>query len=357
MYPADDLVGLGEMSVSPGAREFCCSRATAEDFAQASRDMGRQMGMKVSAERLRQIAEGEGRRVMEAQRRGELLPSWSAKDAKVPGESKTRLYVGIDGVMVRTITQDEKSKRRAKHAVRRRMRGKAGVGNTKPLAPPKPGADQSFKEFKVGVFYDQNRTHVQAFATHLDHADFGKLLEEQARLIGWLLADEKVSLTDGAVWIRNRVLEYLQPLDAMLLDFYHMSEHLWEAARACFKPEQARIWAEQQLHDIMHVGPLAVLGHIKDLEKRFRSEEKLEALRLLYNYLSHRYEMLDYRRARAMGWHVGSGPTEAMCKNLTLRLKRTGMKWDADNAAAMMALQSLHESNQWTNYWNTRKCG
>ena len=355
MYPADDLVGLGEMNISPGAREFCCSRATAEDFAQAARDMDRQIGMKVSAERLRQIAEGEGRRVMEAQRWGKLLPSWSAKDATVPDGSKTRLYAGVDGVMVRTITQDEKSKRRAKHAVRRRIRGKAGLGNTKPLSPSKPGADQSFKEFKVGVFYDQKRTHVHAFATHQDHTHFGKLLEEQAHAVGWLLADEKVSLTDGAPWIRNRLLEYLQPLDAMLLDFYHMSEHVWQAARACFKPEQARKWAEQQLHDIMHVGPLAVLKAIKDLEKRFRAKDKLETLRLLYNYLSQRYEMLDYRRARAMGWHIGSGPTEAMCKNLTLRLKRTGMKWDADNAAAMMALQSLHESNQWSDYWLTRK--
>ena len=37
----------------------------------------------------------------------------------------------------------------------------------------------------------------------------------------------------------------------------------------------------------------------------------------------------------------GSGPTEAMCINLTLRLKRTGMKWDPDNAAAIMNLVAL----------------
>ena len=45
-----------------------------------------------------------------------------------------------------------------------------------------------------------------------------------------------------------------------------------------------------------------------------------------------------------------------MCKNLTLRLKRPGMKWDMDHAAAIMNLIALKESRQWTDYWKTRKC-
>jgi hypothetical protein len=49
----------------------------------------------------------------------------------------------------------------------------------------------------------------------------------------------------------------------------------------------------------------------------------------------------------AKGWDVGSGPTEAMCKNLTLRLKRPGMKWDTDSAAALMNLVALREGGQW----------
>lgn len=41
-----------------------------------------------------------------------------------------------------------------------------------------------------------------------------------------------------------------------------------------------------------------------------------------------------------------------MCKNLMLRLKRTGMKWDPDNAAAMMNLVALRESGQWSQWWD-----
>ena len=63
----------------------------------------------------------------------------------------------------------------------------------------------------------------------------------------------------------------------------------------------------------------------------------------------------SYPAALARGWNIGSGPTEAMCKNLTLRLKRTGMKWDADHAAALMNLIALRESRQWADYWKTQR--
>jgi hypothetical protein len=54
------------------------------------------------------------------------------------------------------------------------------------------------------------------------------------------------------------------------------------------------------------------------------------------------------------GWQIGCGPTEAMCKTTTARLKRCGMRWDADNADALMALAGLEQSDQWKPYWQTR---
>ena len=46
---------------------------------------------------------------------------------------------------------------------------------------------------------------------------------------------------------------------------------------------------------------------------------------------------------QAKGWDIGSGPTGAMCKNLTPRLKRSGMKWDRDHAGTMMNLIGMYE--------------
>jgi hypothetical protein len=51
--------------------------------------------------------------------------------------------------------------------------------------------------------------------------------------------------------------------------------------------------------------------------------------------------MIKYPEFLAKGWQIGSGPTEATCKTLTARLKGSGMRWDADNAEAVMALEAL----------------
>ena len=63
---------------------------------------------------------------------------------------------------------------------------------------------------------------------------------------------------------------------------------------------------------------------------------------------------LDYPAFRAKGWQIGSGPTEATCKTLTARLKGSGMRWDADNAEGLMALESLTQSGQWAGYWKSQ---
>ena len=282
---------------------------------------------------------------MEARFSGVLDPGWSADDVD-------RVYVGVDGVMVRGITETEKNKRRTQHEVRRKEREDAGIANTRPLPARSCGTTEAFKEMKIGLFYDQSSTRVFTFATQKDHMGFGRLLERHASNLALEKSPTLVSITDGARWIRNRILEHLPYIDAMLLDFYHLSEHIWDTAKCCLgESDEARKWAEDQRHEIKHVGPAGVLAAIATLDKKVRSTRKKKSLRLLRNYLRERWEMVDYRRALASGWDIGSGPTEAMCKNLTLRLKRTGMKWDPSNAAAVMNLVALRESGQWDTWW------
>jgi hypothetical protein len=224
------------------------------------------------------------------------------------------------------------------------------------LPRPKAGSDERFKEMKIGVFYDQSKTRTHAFATEGNHERFGALLARHAEGFGLQQADEILSLTDGGPWIRNQILKHLQPLTAMLLDFFHLSQHVFAAARACRgDADQARAWAQRQLHDLKHVGGRAVLAAIDEARRKRRSPQKQKALRLLRNYIVERWEMVDYPSALARGWDIGSGPTEAMGKNLTLRLKRTGMKWDPDDAASVMNLVALRESGQWARHWQMQR--
>ena len=71
-----------------------------------------------------------------------------------------------------------------------------------------------------------------------------------------------------------------------------------------------------------------------------RSPAKRSALDGLMQYVAQRKELIIYPRCDQMGWDVGSGSTESMCNSMTRRLKLRGMRWDADNAEAMMASPS-----------------
>jgi hypothetical protein len=352
--PADGLCGVADSGVSPGASELCCLMGIGQDFAQAAADLKRVGGLTAGKERLRQIVEGSARAARAARDGGKLAPSWTAPQAKTEG-GRTRVYAGIDGVMVPTVTATEKDKRRRTHVARRKQRAKAGVGNTRPLPPRRAGTDERYKEMKVGVFYDQDKARRHSFASERDGKAFGKLLGGHAALIQLEAADCALSLTDGAKWIWRAVITRLVCLRAVLLDFYHLAQHVHEAARCCLgETEAARAWAAAQLSRVKAGGATALLAGIDALGKQVRAPRKKNAVRLLRQYVHRRREMLDYPTALANGWDIGSGPTEATCKTLTLRLKRPGMKWDRDHAADMMNLISLRESGQWKTYWTQR---
>lgn len=356
VYPLDEAAGIDLECVSPGAREILTRLGMVEDFENAARDARRIGNLPVGRERLREIVHAEAKAVTEVRISGRLPASWSAQDARVSPGGPTRVYEGTDGVMVPTVTQEEKDKRRKAHAVRRQQRSAAGLDNAKPLAPARPGSDERFKEMKIGVFYDQEKKHRHAFATEDNSKAYGPLLEEYARQIAFDRADQQISLVDGAPWIAKQVCYFLTFLHALLLDFYHMSQHVYAAAKCCLgETARARQWVDQRLTEMKELGVVPVLAAIDELKKQFRSKAKRKAIEDLRDYLTERLDMLDYRTALANGWDIGSGPTEAMCKTLTLRLKRPGMKWDRDHAAGMMNLQAMYESGQASAYWMHRR--
>jgi hypothetical protein len=53
--------------------------------------------------------------------------------------------------------------------------------------------------------------------------------------------------------------------------------------------------------------------------------------------------MIRYKEFTEQGRQIGSGPTESMCKAVTLRVKGGGKKWDGDNAEAVMTLEALDQ--------------
>jgi len=360
VFPVDQALGIEQDgSITPGAVQMMVRMGMVGDFRQGAADLKLIGGITVGREKFRQVVETEGESAQQARACGAVGASWSEKDARVEegsGKGLTRIYTGSDGVFVPTVTQKEKDKRRKAQCERRQQRCATGVGNQRELPPARPGTEEKSREMKIGVFYDQEKRHRHAFATEKPCENFSPLLKIFAQQVGFDRADQTISLSDGAKWIYAQVCLALLSLKVILLDFFHLSQHIHATAAQCFGEgtEMAREWAKARKEEIKTLGPSAVLAAIEALDKKVRSKRKKESLRLLRQYVISRLEMVDYRTALANGYDIGSGPTEAMCKNLTLRLKRPGMKWDPDHAGAMMNLIALHESGQAPAYYRYR---
>lgn len=346
------------------ARELCCrATVTGPSFAKSATNLERLGQIRVSAERLRQIVENEGQRALQARDKAWVGPTWEASDCQVTPDGATRVMAGSDGVMVPVITAAEKQKRRERHragGAKRRCRSKS-VGRRGKRASSKQrryrGSDNGYKEFKIVTFYDQGHERQYAAATAGDHEALGRLMRREAAKIKLDQADEKLSVSDGAEWIRKQMQTRLPMLDAMILDYYHLAEHVAKAARVCFGEgsEQALAWRKEVLGAVWEEGPAAMLVRITETRRLVRSPTKREELRKLEQYVAKRCDMLDYPTFRERGFDLGSGPTEAFCKTLTSRLKGSGMRWDLPNAEGMMALAALDQSGLWDTYWTLQR--
>jgi len=349
--PMDPLVELTEATVSLGVRELCCRlNGGATSFDKAAADLDRAAQVKLSGELLRQVVEAEGKQVLALTQEGEIDAGWRARDAVSPG-GRSRVYHGTDGVMIPAVTEQEKRKRRQRVRAKRQRRGR----RCKPLPSMKRGADQAYKEFKIVTFYDQALTHRLVSATQGNHEAAGRLMRRDANRLRLWEAQERIGNVDGAVWIRNQIHKRRLGLTALGLDFYHLSEHVHEVGRAIDgdSPDSGDSWAGELLHTVKHEGYDAFWERLTDKRSHLRSRSKRWTVDQLMHYVAERRDMICYPEFLAHGWRIGSGPTESMCKQLPHRLKGSGMRWDRDNAEAVMALEALQQSHQWPQYWAT----
>ena len=352
----DQLVDAADEVISLGVREIVCLLdESGVSFRTTADNLKRVAGIHLSHETVRTIVEDEGRAVLAAEKAGTLPAAWSAEDATVEDSTRTRVYMGADGVKVPTVTHACKLARRETVKRNRKLRGK----KCRPLPRLKPGADQAWKECKVVQYYDQNgRRHVSAAIA--DAEDAGRRMRRQGAAIGLSRADEKLGVFDGADWIRNQVERQSLPLDGLLLDFFHLAENVHTCRRVVFGDSddpagEGMIWAGELLHAVKTGGFDAFRERVLDLRSRVRrNRRKKAAVDRLLEYASDRRGMLDYPEWVAAGRDIGSGATESTCKGVTRRLKGRGRRWDLDNSDGISTLSALRLSNRWDLWWKMR---
>jgi hypothetical protein len=310
--------------------------------------------IEMSGEQLRLMVEAEGRCVLAAQQARAIPPAFQAAQCVVDPRAEkktTRIYTGLDGVMVPLVTEAEKATRRQQVRQKRQRSGK----KCRPLPARRKGANLPFKEFKTITFYDEHGEHWHEVLSRKLRTQVGTVVRREAERLGFRQADEKIANVDGASWIPRQLNERPDqlPLDGLGLDFYHLSENIHRCRRVVFgkDDEAGNRWAGALLHTLKHDGYKKAWDQLTLWRSSLRSPKKKQAADRLLNYVSDRREMISYPEFRQRGWQIGSGPTESRCKTSTSRLKGRGRRWDSPNAEAVAALTTLQDSDQWNVYW------
>lgn len=162
------------------------------------------------------------------------------------------------------------------------------------------------------------------------------------------------TLVDGAAEMRN-LLEAAVNKSTVgkavfeLVDFGHLLQKLTPAAAVIFgeagKQVRAR-WKLQLLNT--HGAVWKILTELRASEKESVILDGKKPVHEAITYLENNGERMNYAEARKQGFPVGSGATEATCKNLfEVRLKRCGARWHEETGSHVVQLRALALSDRW----------
>ena len=201
--------GLGE-SLILGVREMACRlNGDGKNFDKAAANLARTAQVQLSGETLRVLVETEGKRVLQAQRSGQLPVDWSAADCRHRGGNdadlpRQRWGHGAAGDRRREGDAAAEDQGEAA-ATRARRRGRCRRGRRVPTS--------TTRSSRSSPSTTRRRTIGWSAGTRGDHEAAGRLMRREAGRIRFDLADEKVGNVDGSPWIRNQIQRQSLPLD------------------------------------------------------------------------------------------------------------------------------------------------
>ena len=225
-----------------------------------------------------------------------------------------------------------------------------------------------WQEVKLGCLYQaRDRVELSASRTELIARQVVAVRGEPAALAArlWPRAraagiDERAAVVvigDGAPWIWNLAAEQF-PHRVEILDWYHAKEHVSATARILYGEgtERATQWRTEQLDRLWNDRVEEVIAALRFLGAHQRTVVKRKAVEDLQRYLTTNRQRMRYRSFREAGYQIGSGAAESAIGHVVQqRMKRSGMRWEAPGADAMLALRSVYRSiGAWDAFWRAR---
>lgn len=189
-----------------------------------------------------------------------------------------------------------------------------------------------------------------------------------------------VLVSDGARWIEERVYPLFKGA-LLCLDAWHLLERGAKAANDAFgagskraRQLQMRISAALGLGERTASAVVARKGHKKrkpgerpvaqptstgSVDALFRVLRKLRktdrlkpAIVAFAEFIDENAYRMNYAELRRSGVQIGSGAMESMHRfGSQVRLKRSGCRWLADTAQAILNLRMLSAVGRWTEFW------
>jgi hypothetical protein len=316
--PYDQACGLGSAQESAELAQAATLLAVHDPFSPSATILHRLIHQRLSDRTINRLTHRVGKVAAEREKQLALrMATWSVP---MPLARPRRLYVAVDGTTVHL--QD------------------------------------GWREIKcVTCYWEDEAGNRQArYQARLETVgEFRAFVWALACQCGLESAVEVILLGDGAAWIWDQVAGVLGEKTICITDWYHVTEHVWDCSRELFgeSSDAGKKWA-QGLETLLWEGRAAeALTQLENDRRQRRGSARL-ALAGLMTYLSNQGDRLAYDRFRALGMDIGSGRVEAMCKQVGVRMKRSGMCWSDEGAQATLSLRSVWLNGQWDEFWAAR---
>jgi hypothetical protein len=338
-YPRDRDWGLEGGSLTPGVVRMVAAVGAAVSFEEGRQFLEELSGVAVDAKQIERTAEALGRQVADDERQ-QTGPLSAAAPAPT-------LYLGVDGTGVPM---------RAEEVVGRAGKQADGSAKTREVklcvvwsAESRDRQGRPVRD-PGSVSYSAAIESAAALETAAAGSEFYQRVARETARRGFLRAQRRVVLGDGAPWIWNLAQE-LYPDAIQIVDRWHVKEHLSQVSHSLygFASSRARAWMRRRFQELDSGRFDALLRAVA------RHAPRREDARKLLGYLKANRSRMDYPRFEALGLCTSSGVVEAGCKvAIGTRLKRAGMRWSLPGANAIIALRCCRLSGRFQDFWERR---
>jgi len=334
-FPLDEELGLLAGNLPPHQQKSLVRLCVQMPFAQASEQLTSITGVQVSEATARRqtLAVGEayetvqtaqaqpvkGKKRGRCRCRGCQLP----RESRGPKKTTARLVISSDGAFVPLV---------------------GGVWEevkTLVIGEVEPGQEQE---------QEVHTTKLSYFSRLSDAQTFGELASVETERREVVQAHEVAAVQDGAVWLQGMV-DLHRPDAVRILDFAHAAEYVSEIEQLLRSAgaELPADWLREQLHQLKHQGPTAVLKALRTLQ---RAHPEVEKVAEKLAYLQKREAHMQYPVYQQQGWPLGSGIVESGNKVvMQARMKGAGMHWAPAHVNPMLALRTAERNRRWDEAW------